>query len=141
MAESHVVSSLISKRAELLGQISVHKKEIQRISAALSHIDHTIKLFSPEFDLRTVKAKRTNQRNPYFAKGELQSLLLDCLRDFNQPLSCKEISSRIIDTKHLVDIQAKDIESNVVVILRRLRDKGVVSSIDASTRPYLWQLV
>ena len=141
MAETHVISGLIKKRAELLGQIDAYQKEIQNISVTLCHIDHTIKLFSPEFDLRTVKAKRTNQRNPYFAKGELQSLLLDCLRDFNQPLSCKEISSRIIDTKHLVDIQAKDIESNVVVILRRLRDKGVVSCIDASTRPYLWQLV
>ena len=62
MAESHVVSSLISKRAELLGQIEAHQKEIQRISEMLLHVDHTIKLFSPEFDLRSVKSKHTKTR-------------------------------------------------------------------------------
>lgn len=80
MAESHIVSGLTRKRAELLGQIETHQKEIQRISEILLHVDHTIKLFSPEFDLRSVKSKRTNQRNPYFGRGELQSLVLTCLR-------------------------------------------------------------
>ena len=140
MAESHVVSGLISKRAELLGEIEAHKVEIQRIVATLSHIDHTIKLFSPEFDLRTIKAKRTNQRNLYFAKGELQTLLLDCLRDANQPLSCTEITNRIVDAKYLVDIQTKKIESNVTVILKRLKNKGILTLANASTPPYLWQL-
>ena len=65
MAESHIVSGLTKKRAELLGQIEAHQKEIQRISEMLLHVDHTIKLFSPEFDLRSIKSKRTNQRNPF----------------------------------------------------------------------------
>lgn len=58
MAESHLISVLTKKRAELLGKIEVHQKEIKRISETLLHIDHTIKLFSPEFDLRKIKAKR-----------------------------------------------------------------------------------
>ncbi|WP_436660336.1 hypothetical protein [Acinetobacter sp. P1(2025)] len=45
MAESHIVSGLTKKRAELLGQIEAHQKEIQRISEMLLHVDHTIKLF------------------------------------------------------------------------------------------------
>ena len=92
MAETHVISGLIKKRAELLGQIDAYQKEIQNISVTLCHIDHTIKLFSPEFDLRTVKAKRTNQRNPYFVKGELQSLVLACLRDAIEPMNYKQIA-------------------------------------------------
>ena len=48
MAETHVISGLIKKRAELLGQIDAYQKEIQNISVTLCHIDHTIKLFSPD---------------------------------------------------------------------------------------------
>ena len=36
MAETHVISGLIKKRAELLGQIDAYQKEIQNITIQLS---------------------------------------------------------------------------------------------------------
>ncbi|QTD64564.1 hypothetical protein J4G46_01625 [Acinetobacter towneri] len=139
MAETHVISGLIRKRAELLGQIEVHQKEIQRIAEILQHVDHTIKLFSPEFDLRSVKSKRKNQRNPYFGRGELQSLVLACLRDAIEPINYKQIATYTLATKGIDTALEVSIESNIRVVLKRLQTKGIVSSI-GNERPCLWKL-
>ena len=139
MAETHVISGLIKKRAELLGQIDAYQKEIQNISVTLCHIDRTIKLFSPEFDLRTVKAKRTNQRNPYFVKGELQSLVLACLRDAIEPMNYKQIATHILATKGIDDALEVSIKSNILVVLKRLKARAIVTCM-SKHRPYLWKL-
>lgn len=81
MAESLVVSGLVSKRAEVAGQIASHQTQITRLQDALSHLDGSIKLFAPEYDLRTVKARRTNKRNQYFNQGEAQRMTLDVMRE------------------------------------------------------------
>jgi hypothetical protein len=60
MAESLVVSGLVSKRSEVAGQIISYQAEITRLQESLSHLDGSIKLFAPEYDLRTIKSKRTN---------------------------------------------------------------------------------
>ena len=69
MAESLVVSGLVSKRSEVAGQIISYQAEITRLQESLSNLDGSIKLFAPEYDLRTIKSKRTNTRNQYFSKG------------------------------------------------------------------------
>jgi len=48
MAESHVVTALVTKRAEMAGLIEHHRKEMGRLAVDLAHLDATLKLFSPE---------------------------------------------------------------------------------------------
>ena len=140
MAESHLISVLTKKRAELLGQIESHQKEIQRISETLLHVDHTIKLFSPEFDLRSVKSKRTNQRNPYFGRSELQSLVLTCLREASKPLSYKDILAQVLEIKGMDESLANDVSPSLTKVLNRLRLKGIIAAI-GKQRPYLWEII
>ena len=139
MAESHLISVLTKKRAELLGQIESHQKEIQRISETLLHVDHTIKLFSPEFDLRSVKSKRTNQRNPYFSRGELQVLVLTCLRESNNPMGYKEIVVQILEVKGMDEYLGDCVSPSLIKVLNRLRIKGIIVAI-GNHRPYLWKI-
>ena len=47
MAESHVLSGLVAKRAELAGEVEHHRGELHRLAEALSHVDATIRLFDP----------------------------------------------------------------------------------------------
>ena len=47
MAESHVVSALVDKRAELAGQIVRIEQQLGQFRADLIHIDATIRLFAP----------------------------------------------------------------------------------------------
>ena len=139
MAESHLISVLTKKRAELLGQIESHQKEIQRISETLLHVDHTIKLFSPEFDLRSVKSKRTNQRNPYFGRVELQALVLTCLREAQSPMNYKEIVVQILEIKGMDESLGDEVSPSLIKVLNRLRIKGIIVAI-GNHRPYLWKI-
>jgi hypothetical protein len=63
MAESHVVSGLLAKRSELVGQIEKLQDEIARVRALMYCIDGSIKLFDPDYDLRAIAGKRTNRTN------------------------------------------------------------------------------
>ena len=45
MAESHVISALTKKRAELLGEVQHYEKLLKSSKENLTHIDKTIKMF------------------------------------------------------------------------------------------------
>jgi len=136
MAESHIVSGLVSKRAEVAGQIASFKTEILRLQGALSHLDGSIKLFAPEFDLRTVKAKRTNKRNTYFKKGEAQRMTLDVLREAGTPLNSRDITDRLLKSKGMESNAAliARIQKNVIAVLHR-QDGRLVRQVDAGGAP------
>jgi hypothetical protein len=91
MAESHIISGLVSKRSELAGLAQHYQAEINRISGDIKHIDATIKLFDPEFDLRTVRAKEHRERNQSFNKGECQRTILDILRESKALIPGKQL--------------------------------------------------
>lgn len=99
MAESLVVPGLVSKRSEVAGQIITYQKEITRLQESLSHLDGSIKLFAPEYDLRTIKAKRTIKRNQYFSQGEAQRMTLDVMREAGKSLNSLEIAAQLLARK------------------------------------------
>jgi|SRR5450830_1760734 len=121
MAESHIITGLVSKRAEVAGQIASYKSEITKLLGALTHLDGSIKLFAPEFDLRTIPAKRTNKRNQYFAKGEAQRMTLDLLREAGIPLHSREITDRLLERKGIAPTTAlvARIQKNIIAVLHR----------------------
>jgi hypothetical protein len=101
MAESHVISSLVSKRSELAGLVQHYQSEISRITGDLNHIDATIKLFAPEFDRRTVRAKEHRKRNQYFKPGECPRMTLDILRESAYVLTSRQIAADMLRRKGL----------------------------------------
>jgi len=136
MAESMVVSGLVSKRAEVAGQIASFKTEITKLQSALTHLDASIKLFAPEFDLRTVKAKRTNKRNQYFTKREAQRMVLDVMRKARMPLNSREITDQLLRRKNLepnAPLVAR-IQKNVIAVLHR-QEGHLVRQIDTGDVP------
>ena len=57
MAESHVVSALTDKRAELLGLIQHHQAHIQQLSINIDQLDTTLLLFDADYDFKKAKSK------------------------------------------------------------------------------------
>ena len=57
MAESHVVTGLVAKRAELAGQIETCRRELEHLEADVGHLDGAIKLFAPDYKLENNRAK------------------------------------------------------------------------------------
>ena len=48
MADPHVVTALIAKRAEIDGEIERTEKRLRGLRDALEHIDETLRLFAPD---------------------------------------------------------------------------------------------
>jgi hypothetical protein len=92
MAETHVVSGLVNKRAELTGQIQHYIQLIQRLEADKAHIDATIKLFAPDFNLNAIRAKQYRQRSSVFKYGDALVQVLDVMREADRPIASQEIA-------------------------------------------------
>ena len=110
MAETHVLSALTSKRAEVSGEIKHYEKLIKQSKLNLQSIDQTIHIFDDSHDLRTIKPKRMSSER-YFKNGEAKTMILDVLRTATEPINTTNISKKIafeksIDSKEGLTLNA-----------------------------------
>ena len=99
MAQSHVVSALTDKRAELLGLIEHHQTHIQRLSISIDQLDATLVLFDVDYDFKKAKSKGIRVVNPWFKQGEVPRLLLEHLGKLEQPVSTTQLTDYLIQLK------------------------------------------
>jgi hypothetical protein len=69
MAEPHVVTALVAKRAELAGQIQALEKQVAQLRADLVHVDAVWRMFNPAADPAAIPAKRPYRRRRWFKEG------------------------------------------------------------------------
>ena len=102
MSDTHVVSALRTKRAEISGYIHDLEKKVATWRARLAHIDASIRIFSPETDPEAIPPRRTYRRSGYFKSGELARLCLDEMRKVDgKPLTTAAITIGILNAKEL----------------------------------------
>lgn len=142
MAESHVVSGLLSKREEIAGQITTIQSEIGRLQSALTHLDNTIKLFSPQYDLRTIKGKRTYTKSKNFERGEAQRMTLDVLREFKKPLCSREIVDELLERKSIepTSTTVVNLQKNILTILHSLEKRKIIVQVDNAGGSLKWKI-
>ena len=104
----------------------------------LHHLDSTIKVFSPEFDLRTIRATRTNTRNALFAHGEAQRLVLGVMREHDDCMTSRQITDAIIERKGFEASAITQVQKDVLNVLRRLEHKEVVELSDSNDGILHW---
>ena len=85
MAETHVISALVKKRAELRGDIIHYKQLIATLDKDLQTIDATIKIFDVDYDISSIKPV-IKSRNRFFNNGEAKVLVLEVLKNSSLPL-------------------------------------------------------
>ena len=127
MTETHVVSALRLKRAEISGHIHDFEKRIARQRANLANLDGTIKLFLPGTNPDAIPPKRAYRRTRYFAHNELSRLTQDALRTASGPLTSSEIAATVMRAKEMPpgDAAFKEIvATRVLTVLRRLAKRG-----------------
>jgi hypothetical protein len=142
MAETHVISALRAKRAEVSGYIHDLEKKVKTWRARLAHIDATIKIFSPGIDPEAIPPRRTYRRSSYFKKCEFARLCLDELRKAgDQPITTAVIVAGIIRAKGLPDDPALAVvlTERVLSYLRAKRKAGAVIKTGTS-RDAKWTL-
>ena len=143
MTETHVVSALRAKRAEISGYIHELEKKIGRLRANLIHIDESLLLFSPGADPDAIPPKRPYRRTRYFAARELSRRCVDTLREANPtPMTTAQIAVVIMLAKgYPADDDALKgvVIEMVVTVLRRLcKDGSVIKS--GTTQDAQWTL-
>jgi hypothetical protein len=143
MAESHVISGLVSKRSELAGLAQYYQAEISRITGDLNHIDATIKLFAPEFDLRTLRTKEHRERNQYFKPGECPRITLDILRESGSALTSRQIAAELLRRKSLEPSSERldQLQKSALNVLKRLENKGLVKQGTPTGMSRTWEIV
>src|ERR1700738_604585 len=143
MTNSHVVSALRLRRAEISGHIHDLEKRIARQRANLANLDATIKLFSPGTNPDAIPPKRSYRRTRYFAHNELSRLTQDALRTASGPLTSAEIAAAVMQAKAMPpnDAAFKEIVAKrALTVLRRLAKRGIVVK-HGTSRDAKWALM
>ena len=143
MAEPHVITALIAKRAELAGQIEHAQDQLRQLVIALDNVDATIHIFDPEIELENIKTRIVPERHRGF-RGEITRIVLTTLRNAKRPLTSAEIAQRVMaergletTNKRLVKIIAKRTGS----CLRSHRIQGTVRSEPGPDKLLVWEIV
>ena len=91
MAEQHVVTALIEKRAELAGKVEHHLAVLRQTMIDLDAIDAALRLFKPDIELSEIKPKPMPPRHAAY-KGEVARIVLGTLRDAKRACSTQELT-------------------------------------------------
>ena len=145
MTESHAVSALRAKRAEVARRVHAVEDQLKHLRAALANIDAVLPLFEKEArdDPDSILARPLHRRSRYFASGEVQHRCREALREAAGPLSSKEIAAILMSAKGLSknDPQIRRyVADSVLPVLRRLVQRGFAKKTGEgpSTR---WEIV
>ncbi len=142
MAEPHVVTGLMQKRAEIAGRIEHTQTALRQLIIDLDNLDATLRLFEPDIDLEEIKPKPFPPRNAA-VRGELSRIVLSCLRQSSKPLTAQDIAQHVMaerglntSDKRLVRLVGK----RVGACLRHQRAKGLVRSRPAPGAYLVWEM-
>jgi hypothetical protein len=92
MSHSPLMYGLIKLHSRLDGDLQVQKRNLE-------HVRAVIKIVRPDFDISSIRPKRTNKLSPFFKRGEAFLLALDVLREATEPLRPMEIAIAMLAKK------------------------------------------
>jgi len=142
MAESHVVSALVDKRAEIAGMIARTEQQLGQFRADLVHLDAAIRLFAPELEPKSIPAKRIRQADLWFEQGELPRRVLDALRRAGEPIRAPDVVRAVMIDKGLDPADRPSfarVQWKVRDTLTRLNKRGLLAS-DGAGHGVLWRI-
>src|SRR5260370_11898313 len=95
MAESHVISAPVTKRAKLSGDIAKLDTKLRAVRARIAQVDGCLKLFGYEGDPRDISPIKTKGVH-LLRRGRLQRMVLDIAREAGAPLPNRAIAVELI---------------------------------------------
>jgi hypothetical protein len=94
MSESHAISALRRKRAELSGELVELEKQRKAIVSRINHADETLRLFGFQGDPNDIPARMKCPR--LFRRGQLQRMVFAAIREHGETVKAGEIARTII---------------------------------------------
>lgn len=142
MADTHVISALVKKRAELRGDIIHYKQLIATLDKDLQTIDATIKIFDVDYDISSIKPV-IKSRNRFFNNGEAKVLVLEVLKNSSLPISTDKISE-IIAVNRDLSFENKTDKSNfqksILLALNTCLLNNLVEKVSKDGLTIIWKI-
>jgi hypothetical protein len=142
MADTHVISALVKKRAELRGDIIHYKQLLSSLDKDLQTIDATIKIFDVDYDISSIKPV-IKARNRFFNNGEAKVLVLEVLKNSSLPLSTDKISN-IIALNRKLSFENKTDKSNfqksILLALNTCLSNSIVEKVSKDGLSIVWKI-
>jgi sigma54-dependent transcription regulator len=143
MADPHVLTGLIKKRAELAGEIEAAQSRLRMLVIDLDHLDATIRLFKPDIDLEDIRPKPLPPQHHAF-KGEVTRIVLDTLRQSTKPMTTNELAQHVMAERGLNTADKKLVRvigKRVGACLRHWRARGTVTARKGPGPYQVWEIV
>jgi hypothetical protein len=141
MAETHVLSALFDKYAEILGHLKQCERQTNSHSENLAHIEAVIRLYRPEWAADGVKARKPHKPPRWPNRGAGMRTALAILRDATGPLTTRQIVLMVLDRLNMPEPDYDDLKlicSSFNSALRNKAARGGVTMVE--DRPVRWEL-
>lgn len=142
MTETHVVTALIAKRAELAGKLEHHHATVRQLMIDLDAIDQSLRLFKPDIVLDDIKPKSMPPRHAAY-KGEVARIVLGTLRTAKRACSTQELTMHVMAERGMNTADkglVKTVGKRVGACLRHHRTKGLIRSVDGLGDRLAWEV-
>ncbi|MBI2249879.1 MAG: hypothetical protein HYU61_08755 [Brevundimonas diminuta] len=141
-ANSLALHALIRKYAEIAAQADQVRSALQRLTSDLTHIEGAIRLFDSSVDISAIRPNRSSSKRSQ--KGGVTSILLDVLREAEEPLPPRTITTRIMRQRGICaedTVQFDATLKRVRASLRKQRIQGVLHPVGKDGLVQLWDIV
>ena len=143
MAEPHVITALVNRRATLAGEIEATHERLRQMVLDLENLDATLRLFDPDYQVEAIRPKAFRPPKDWSNRGEMSRIILSVLRQAAEPLTTRDIALQLLleraldkNDQRLLRLMTK----RVGVALRGQRDNGVVRSDQGPGQYMLWEI-
>jgi len=143
MTQSHVVTGLIAKRAELSGRIENMQNELKQLVTELDHIEASIRIFDPDVDFEAITPRRVPTAH-HAMRGEVSRVVLETLRA-GRPMTTTALTDAVMRARGL---DVKDsrlhrlIQNRVGACCNHWkRVRGVLKSMPGPGGVLIWEIL
>jgi hypothetical protein len=122
------LSALRRLHAKIGGKIIDNRKNAKRLREDKRHVAAVIRMFSPEYDVKAIAARRTYKANAWFKRGTLFRSALDIMRNTSEPLTVRQIVDRMLTAKGIANArpdQVRGLQSAVLASIRHRKGKSI----------------